>query len=110
MGTAKRVAFAVALLVFAATWVQPRWPVEQALHSSLTVVGFALAVVAVMVTSLVYEWAEWAVALLLSPEAAEAYNGQQGDLWDAHMDMLLATLGALACWPWRDRGEVRRHG
>jgi putative membrane protein len=32
----------------------------------------------------------------MSPEAAEAYNGQQGDPWDAHMDMLLATLGAVA--------------
>jgi phosphoribosylglycinamide formyltransferase-1 len=39
--------------------------------------------------------AEWAIALTLSPDQAEAYNGQQGDIWDAHMDMLLATIGAL---------------
>jgi len=32
-------------------------------------------------------------------EAAEAYNGQQGDIWDAHADMLLATIGALLLWP-----------
>lgn len=57
--------------------------------------GFWLAVGLIMVSSLVYEWLEWLVALLLSPEQAEAYNGQQGDMWDAHKDMLLATLGAL---------------
>jgi putative membrane protein len=65
--------------------------------------AFALAVMAVMCTSLVYEWAEWGIALMLSPEAAEAYNGQQGDVWDAHMDMLLATVGALLTWPLLDR-------
>ncbi len=31
----------------------------------------------------------------LSPEDAENYNGQQGDIWDAHQDMLLATVGAI---------------
>ncbi|MFX8262476.1 DUF2238 domain-containing protein, partial [Acinetobacter baumannii] len=53
--------------------------------------------------------AEWGVALALSPEQAEAYNGQQGDIWDAHKDMLLAALGALALWPWlgRERQEAR---
>ena len=65
--------------------------------------AFAVAVMLVMCTSLVYEWAEWGIALMLSPEAAEAYNGQQGDPWDAHMDMLLATVGALLTWPLLDR-------
>lgn len=189
-------ALVFSLAVFAATWVAPIWPVDQALHSSLTVVGFAWLVlharrwpmrdgdfiaiclfiavhcvaarwlysnvpyddwlqwllgwspnaafgwernhfdrlvhllyglcftaavhrslrqrrpglglggafaVAVMVTSLVYEWPEWGIALTMSPEAAEAYNGQQGDPWDAHMDMLLATVGALLTWPLLDR-------
>ena len=54
-----------------------------------------MAVMAVMCTSLVYEWAEWGIALMLSPDAAEAYNGQQGDVWDAQKDMALASLGAL---------------
>ncbi|AOA58983.1 DUF2238 domain-containing protein [Acinetobacter larvae] len=49
----------------------------------------------VMVTSLMYEWIEWGIALTMSPEAAEQYNGQQGDIWDAHQDMLMATLGAI---------------
>ena len=48
----------------------------------------------VMATSLVYEWIEWAIALHLSPEDAENYNGQQGDIWDAHKDMFVATIGA----------------
>ena len=196
---AQLAALIAALAVFGATWIQPLWPRDQALHSSLTVVGFAwlvlharrwpmrngdfiaicafiavhcvaarwlysnvpydawlqsllgwspneafgwqrnhfdrlihllyglcltpavhrslrqrwpgvgigagftLAVMAVMCTSLAYEWAEWGIALMLSPDAAEAYNGQQGDVWDAHMDMLLATIGALLTWPLLDR-------
>jgi len=115
-------ALAFSVAVFAATWIAPTWPVDQALHSSLTVLGFAwlvlharrwpglglgaafaVAVMLVMCTSLAYEWAEWGVALMLSAEAAEAYNGQQGDPWDAHMDMLLATAGALLAWPLLDR-------
>lgn len=195
MSPAKKAALAAVLAIFAASWIRPLWPVEQALHSSLTVAGlialylvdrrwplgtgsfaavcgfialhcigarwlysnvpyeqwsqallgwspgaafgwqrnhfdrlihllyglcftpatmqlarhawprltfrqaFVLAVMAVMCSSLVYEWLEWAIALLLSPEAAEAYNGQQGDMWDAHADMLLATVGSLLTWP-----------
>ena len=195
MSSAKKAAFIGVLAVFALTWVKPLWPVEQALHSSLTVLGlaglwwvdrrwtlgvgafaaicgfiaihciaarwlysnvpyeawlqaaigwspseafgwqrnhfdrlihflygvcltpallqlarhawpalragqaFALAIMLVMCSSLIYEWMEWAIALLMSPEAAEAYNGQQGDMWDAHADMLLATLGSLLLWP-----------
>ena len=45
--------------------------------------------------SLIYEWIEWFIAMGLSPEDAENYNGQQGDIWDAHQDMLLATVGAI---------------
>lgn len=195
MSPGKRFALVATLIVFAASWVAPRWPLEQALHSSLTVVGllwlcwhdrrwamrtgdfaliclfiaihciaarwlysnvpydawlrqltgwspqqafgwernhtdrlihflygacftpalhgyfrqrwaalssaqaFLLAIAAIMCSSLVYEWFEWAIALALSPEAAESYNGQQGDAWDAHADMLLATVGALVTWP-----------
>ena len=195
MSPAKKFAFLGVLAVFAATWIRPLWPLEQALHSALTVAGlaalwwtdrrwppgdgafaaicafvaihcvaarwlysnvpydewlrtlsgwspnvafgwtrnhfdrlihllyglcltpairqvilhawpalrsgqaFVLAVMAVMCSSLVYEWLEWCIALALSPTAAEAYNGQQGDIWDAHADMLLATVGAVLCWP-----------
>lgn len=195
MSLAKKAAFIGVLAVFLLTWIKPLWPLEQALHSSLSVAGlvalwwidrrwplgagafaaicgfialhcvgarwlysnvpyeawlqglagwspgaafgwqrnhfdrlihflygvcftpalaqlarhawpalrggqaFALAVMAVMCSSLVYEWLEWGIALALSPEAAEAYNGQQGDAWDAHADMLLATIGSLLAWP-----------
>jgi len=69
--------------------------------------AFTLAVMVVMCSSLAYEWLEWGIALLLSPEAAEAYNGQQGDMWDAHADMLLATLGSLLVWPMAQRSTLR---
>lgn len=190
-GKVQAIAFGLTVLVFALTWVRPLWPVEQAMHGSLAVVGLVLlawqarrqplgdgafvaicafiaihcvaarwlysnvpydawlrgaigwspdqafgwrrnhadrfihllyglcftpairtlvqrrwaltpraavglAILLVMASSLAYEWVEWGVALAMSPEAAEAYNGQQGDPWDAHMDMLLATLGAVA--------------
>ncbi|QIO06371.1 DUF2238 domain-containing protein [Acinetobacter shaoyimingii] len=56
---------------------------------------FLLTVQFVMATSLIYEWIEWLIAIGLSPEEAENYNGQQGDAWDAHKDMLIATFGAI---------------
>ena len=56
---------------------------------------FLLVIQFVMATGLIYEWIEWWIAIGLSPEEAENYNGQQGDIWDAHKDMLLATIGAI---------------
>ena len=52
----------------------------------------------VMASSVFYEFIEWWIAIGMSPEAAESYNGQQGDMWDAHKDMALATLGAMIAW------------
>jgi putative membrane protein len=54
-----------------------------------------LAVNLIVSTGALYELLEWGIAIALSPEAAEAYNGQQGDLWDAQKDMALALLGAI---------------
>lgn len=56
---------------------------------------FLLMIQFVMASSVFYELIEWAIAIGLSPEEAENYNGQQGDMWDAHKDMLLATIGAI---------------
>lgn len=56
---------------------------------------FLLVIQFVMASSLFYEWIEWWIAIGLSPEEAENYNGQQGDLWDAHKDMFLATIGSI---------------
>ncbi|WP_232344822.1 DUF2238 domain-containing protein [Actinoplanes awajinensis] len=53
------------------------------------------AVEVVLSTSALYELLEWAIAMTLSPGTAEAYNGQQGDVWDAQKDMAIATAGAL---------------
>lgn len=55
------------------------------------VVGLAF----VALTSELYELAEWAIALAMSPEAADNYNGQQGDVFDAQKDVGLALLGGL---------------
>lgn len=57
-----------------------------------------LALMLNMATSLLYEWLEWLIAVMLSPEQAEAYNGQQGDIWDAHKDMLLALMGSVLAY------------
>ena len=190
----KKLSLFFVVSVFVITWIDPRWPMEQALHSSLTVIGLtwltwhakkypmknldffaicfliaihcvaarwlysnvpyddwfkaafnwspqeafgfernhfdrlihflygvcfmpaianfirvknnirmrsalAIGLMIIMASSLIYEWVEWAIALTMSPEQAEAYNGQQGDPWDAHMDMLLAVLGAVFVIP-----------
>ena len=56
----------------------------------------ALAAVDVVLSSgALYELFEWGIALALSPETAEAYNGQQGDQFDPHKDMAIAVLGAV---------------
>lgn len=65
-------------------------------HAGLTrrmaVVFMLLAVLAI---GAMYEIFEWLLTLGLSVEAAEQYNGQQGDMFDAPKDMALALLGAL---------------
>jgi putative membrane protein len=49
----------------------------------------------VLATSMLYEVFEWLLSVFLSPDQADAYNGQQGDIWDAQKDMALAMLGAI---------------
>ena len=48
--------------------------------------------------SAAYELFEFATAKLLGA-TADSFLGSQGDVWDAHADMLLATVGALLVWP-----------
>jgi putative membrane protein len=48
-----------------------------------------------MSTSMLYELIEWGAAELFGGELGQAYLGTQGDVWDAHKDMALASLGAL---------------
>jgi putative membrane protein len=37
---------------------------------------------------------EWAAVLAVGGDLGVAYLGTQGDIWDAHKDMALASLGA----------------
>ena len=48
-----------------------------------------------MSTSMIYELVEWGAAEAFGGELGQAYLGTQGDVWDAHKDMALASLGAL---------------
>jgi len=57
--------------------------------------GYFLPLDLTMSTSMFYELLEWAVAVVFGGDAGQAYLGTQGDEWDAHKDMALASLGAL---------------
>jgi len=56
--------------------------------------GYFLPLDLTMSTSMIYELIEWGAASLFGGEVGPAYLGTQGDPWDAHMDMALASLGA----------------
>ena len=47
-----------------------------------------------MAASMVFELFEWGAAEIFGGDLGIAYLGTQGDVWDAHKDMALATLGA----------------
>lgn len=80
---------------FGLLWVRPvrevceRWFRVPPKFARYTAFEFVLAF------SLLYELFEWGLTMVLSPQDAAAYNGQQGDMWDAHKDMSLAMLGSL---------------
>jgi putative membrane protein len=57
--------------------------------------GYFLPLDVTMSTSMMFELFEWAVAERVGGELGMAYLGSQGDVWDAHKDMALASLGAL---------------
>ncbi len=48
-----------------------------------------------MATSMIFELFEWGAAEFFGGDLGIAYLGAQGDIWDAHKDMALASLGAL---------------
>lgn len=49
----------------------------------------------VMSSSMLFEVVEWFAALVFGGDLGMAYLGTQGDVWDAHKDMALASLGAM---------------
>lgn len=57
--------------------------------------GYFLPLDLTMSTSMLFELFEWLAAEIFGGELGVAYLGTQGDVWDAHKDMALASLGAL---------------
>ena len=57
--------------------------------------GYFLPLEFTMATSMLYELIEWGAASVVGGDLGMAYLGTQGDIWDAHKDMLLASIGAL---------------
>jgi putative membrane protein len=57
--------------------------------------GLVVSIAFLAVLSKSYELIEWGIAAFMDPESADAYNGQQGDVFDAHKDMALAFIGSI---------------
>ena len=57
--------------------------------------GYFLPLDLTMSTSMIFELFEWGAAELFGGDLGVAYLGTQGDVWDAHKDMALASLGAV---------------
>ena len=85
--------FSFGLLLFAATKDLIMNKYKFNYHQALLV-----AFLSIQAFSMIYELFEWGIAVSLSEGMAESYNGQQGDMWDAHKDMALAMLGSLMAW------------
>lgn len=62
--------------------------------------AIAVMILSVLAIGAVYEIFEWMLTIGMSAEAADMYNGQQGDMFDAPKDMALALLGCLVMLPW----------
>ncbi|MCH8809283.1 MAG: DUF2238 domain-containing protein [Proteobacteria bacterium] len=56
--------------------------------------GYFLPLDVTMSTSMIFELFEWVVAERVGGDLGMAFLGTQGDVWDAHKDMALASLGA----------------
>ena len=57
--------------------------------------GYFLPLDVTMSTSMLFELFEWGAAEVFGGDLGIAYLGTQGDVWDAHKDMGLASLGAV---------------
>ena len=57
--------------------------------------GYLFPLDITMSTSMLYELIEWGAAAVFGGELGQAFLGTQGDVWDAHKDMALASCGAL---------------
>lgn len=61
-------------------------------------------------STVLYEQIEWAAAEIFGGDLGIAYLGTQGDVWDGHKDMGLASIGALLTLWWcvnRDKRALK---
>ncbi len=79
---------------FGALWVRPVWEICTRYFRVPRRFAYYAAFEFVLAFSMLYELVEWGLSLILAGADADAYNGQQGDLWDAQKDMSCALLGA----------------
>jgi putative membrane protein len=56
--------------------------------------GYFLPFDVMLSSSMLYELIEWGAAEVFGAGLGAAFLGTQGDVWDAHKDMLLAAIGA----------------
>jgi putative membrane protein len=57
--------------------------------------GYFFPLLFTIAASMIFELIEWAAAEIFGGELGMAFLGTQGDIWDAHKDMALASLGAV---------------
>jgi putative membrane protein len=76
------------------------YPIREALVRITSLKGFwsyYLPFSVTVASSALFELVEWSGASLTYPDLGAQYLGMQGDIWDAHKDMLIVTIGALVC-------------
>jgi putative membrane protein len=65
----------------------------------------------VLAIAAVWEFVEWGATYVFAADVGQAFLGSQGDVWDAHWDMLLGLIGGAAGFhllgPIHDRSMAR---
>ncbi len=72
-------------------------PLQELLVKKLNVIGrwhYILPCEIILSFACIFELIEWTVAELTTKETGETYVATQGDVWDAHKDIVVALLGA----------------
>jgi putative membrane protein len=73
-------------------------PIREMLMSAVTTsrrwMAFITAAI-VLAIGAFYEFIEWWVAVLVTPDLGDKFLGTQGDIWDTQWDMFLALVGAI---------------
>jgi putative membrane protein len=75
------------------------YPLYDILKNKLQVKGkwqYLLPVNIIATLATVFELIEWTVAALTTKETGETYVATQGDVWDAHIDIVLAIVAVAA--------------